>query len=190
MGSVLDGNTVIQIKGDNAFAHSSLIMESQIKKEMNLPGKSSVLVLVGPRYTGKTTAAKQLLSRHTSGQYVDLIETDPTTYCTESCLVFDNFQPCYQSMVENHIKVARNTGTRMIIVCETLNQLSQPIMSQVDYILRRVVWEPNVWDLNAHNTETNESRIVDIYPENVTLLIKEIERQKAIATQVHSLVCQ
>ncbi len=160
---------------------------------MNLPGKSSILVLVGPRRTGKTTAAKQLLSRHTSGQYVDLsnfIDTDPTTYCTESCIVFDNFQPSYQSMVENYIKVAKNTGTRIIIVCENLNQLSQPIMSQVDYILRRVVWEPNVWDLNAHNTETNESRIVDIYPEDVTLLIKEIERQKAIVTQVHSLVCQ
>ena len=102
--------------------------------------------------------------------------------------MLDNFNSLHTPVVEECLTTARNHESRVIIVCQDLKALGQVIESQVDFILRQVEWAHNVWDLNAHNTHTNESFIVNIYPENVDWLLKEVKRLQQVVDHVKKLV--
>lgn len=130
---------------------------------MNVFDQASVIVIEGKRHSGKTTAAKQLIAKEADGQYVDLKEhTNPITPTIGSCIILDDFQPSRRSVVKEYLTLAQKAVSRVIIVCQNYEDLGSVIEPQVDYVLRRVVKDHNVWDLNAHNTRTNESFIVNI----------------------------
>jgi len=154
---------------------------------MDVFGKSSVIVIVGCRRTGKTTAAKQLVLQE--GHYMNLnAHPDHVPLYTDSCTILDNFQPPHQSMVTEYLSVAKNVESRVIIICQNYEDLGHVIQSKVDYILRRVESVDGTWNLNASNTKTNESFLVTIYPEDATWLLKEVRRQQQVINQIKNIV--